>query len=271
MIPKVQLRRSMLVTSRLAFGTSRLHYVDRSRRNELLAAAADFGIVHFDTAPAYGDGLGEHELGRFLHGQRSRFIVATKYGIPPDPILAALPSLSLPLRGVRAVARRLGFWQSTRPMLTAGGLRKSVEQSLRRLGTDWVDLLLLHEPTPQRLPAVPEMLEELVTLRQKGLIRHFGLAGSWSGIAALGGSAKEFTQVVQTSESEWPEQHPPDITYGAISVAPQSAFAAAVDTATAVQRLRSALARRPDGVVIVSTSKTDHLGALADIARVQPQ
>jgi aryl-alcohol dehydrogenase-like predicted oxidoreductase len=271
MIPAVQLARSQLKTSRLAFGTSRLHHVDARHRRTLLATAAELGFVHFDTAPSYGDGFAESELGRFIRGRRSRFIIATKYGIPPDPIIAAVPSLSFAMRGARAIARKIGFQRSAPPPLTASGLRGSLEQSLRRLGTEWVDILFLHEPSPQRIPAADPLLEELISLRRKGLIRHFGLAGAWNGITAVGGSASGFGEIVQTAESEWPEEQPPDITYGTISMGPQSAFAVRVDPATALERLRAALARRPQGVVIVSTSKTEHLRRFGEMTATEPQ
>jgi aryl-alcohol dehydrogenase-like predicted oxidoreductase len=151
MIPTVRLARSGLETSRLAFGTSRLHYVDGSDRQRLLSAAADLGLTHLDTAPAYGDGLAEREVGAFIQGRRSRVTIATKYGIPPDPVLAALPSLALPLRAARAVARRVGLWRMQRPMLTPAGLRASAEASLRRLRTDTIDILMLHEPASDRV------------------------------------------------------------------------------------------------------------------------
>src|SRR5437773_1596207 len=104
MIPEVRLDRSGLRTSRLAFGTSRLHHVDYQKSQRLLALAAELGFVHFDTAPAYGDGLAERAVGRFIKRNRTSFVIATKYGIPPDPVLEAapsLPSLTVPLRTAR--------------------------------------------------------------------------------------------------------------------------------------------------------------------------
>lgn len=270
MIPQVQLTKSQLKTSRLAFGTSRLHYVDANSRQALLAAAADLGLIHLDTAPLYGDGLAEREIGRFIKGQRSRFVIATKYGNPPDALIEAMPALATPVRGARAVARRLGLVQTNRPPMTASGLRQSVEASLRRLGTDWIDILLLHEPSFERLAAPAAVLEELISLRQRGLIRHFGLAGKWSGIESLGNFATELGEIVQTGDTEWTGGSPPDITYSAISQGSQHYFAAAVEASSVAGRLRQALARRPDGVVIVSTTKIANLALLADAACLGP-
>jgi hypothetical protein len=128
-----------------------------------------------------------------------------------------LPLLGEPLRYIRAAARRVDLWQFRRQPLTSAGLRESAERSLRRLQTDWIDILFLHEPSPQHLLQPSAMLEELINLRRRGLIRAFGLAGSWDGIGALMAATPELAQVVQTAEGEWPEAFPPDITYGAVA------------------------------------------------------
>lgn len=268
MVPLVRLAKSGIETSRLAFGTSRLHHMGLRERERLLSAAADFGIVHFDTAPAYGDGLAETQLGRFIAKQRDRFVIATKYGIPPDPLIGALPAFALPLRGARAVARRAGVWRERLPPLTAAGLRDSVEHSLRRLGTDRIDILFLHEPSMERLARVAELLEEFSRLEHQGLIRAFGLAGSWGNVGPVVAAIADMAQVVQTGESEWPAEFPPDISYGALVGGAQSYFSAAIDAATALHRLRMALARRHEGIVLVSTTKVDNLRQLAAAAEM---
>src|SRR5262249_49118829 len=146
-----------------------------------------------------------------LGSERDRFVIATKYGIPPDPIMERWGSLVPPLRMARACARRMGFWQYRMPPFTAAGLRESVECSLRRLKIHRIDILLLHEPHLGRLAHAGEILEQLGNLMQSGLIRTFGLAGAWSGVAGLLTAAPELGQIVQTPESEWPEAFPPDI------------------------------------------------------------
>jgi aryl-alcohol dehydrogenase-like predicted oxidoreductase len=266
MLPTVHLRKVGIATSRLGFGTSRLHYLSRRERERLLATAADLGFVHFDTAPAYGDGLAETELGRLLRHQGTSLVVATKYGIPADPIIEHLPSLGFALRASRSLARKAGYWRPSHPAITAAGLRKSAEQSLRRLQRDYVDILMLHEPTPARLSEPSRLLEELVGLQQRGLIRAFGLAGDWKGIEAIRSSTPELAQIIQTAEGQWPDACPPDITYGAVSSSEQTYFARTPNCGEAVQRLRRALLRRPDGVVVVSTTKIHNLRQLADVA-----
>jgi len=265
MIPKIELA-SGLKTSRLAFGTARLHYLRSRERQRLLAAAADLGFLHFDTAPSYGDGLAERELGSFLRGRRSSVVVATKYGIPPNPISSALPSLAMPILGMRAIARRVGIGEAKWPPISASGLRYSVEHSLRRLNIDHVDVLFLHEPSIERLPQPDAVLDEFLKLRRRGLIRHFGLAGRWDGIAEISKTNPQMYEIVQTKEAEWPSHSPPEISYGAISRASQSFGAQKIDATLAVSSLRTALARRPHGVVVVSSGKENHLRDLAAAA-----
>jgi aryl-alcohol dehydrogenase-like predicted oxidoreductase len=266
-VRQVRLERSGLVTSRLAFGTSRLHHIEARARRHLIEIALEAGIVHFDTAPAYGDTLAERELGAALASVRERVVIATKFGIPANALAAAAPSFGTPVRAARALARRAGLFASKRVPMTPDALRRSVEGSLRRLGTDRIDLLLLHEPDPASVPAPEQMLDALQGLQRSGLIGHFGLAGEWPGIAALDAPGRRLGVVVQTSEQQWPEAFPPDLTYGAIAAAPQSYLGGpAISSVSAEERLVQALRRRPDGAVIVSTTNAVHLARLARAA-----
>jgi hypothetical protein len=146
-----------------------------------------------------------------------------------------------------------------------------VENSLRRLGTDRIDILFLHEPHGDRIPSLDAIVEELHNLQQGGVVRAFGLAGGWGGVGNVLSTAPALGMVVQTAESEWPPKAAPDITYGAIAAGPQRYFSPAIKVSEAVQRLRIALERRHRGVVLVSTTKVEHLHRLADtMAKAQP-
>jgi aryl-alcohol dehydrogenase-like predicted oxidoreductase len=115
-------------------------------------AAIDAGITFFDTADVYGReyGLSETLLGSALRGKRDSVVVATKFGH------ADMPS-------------PLASWG-------AGGsrryLRQAVEGSLRRLGTDWIDLYQLH--TPDAMTPIEETLDTLDQLVREGKIRYAG-------------------------------------------------------------------------------------------------
>lgn len=201
-----------------------------------------------------------------MRSRRDRFVIATKYGIQANPVIERSSALVPQLRIAAAFARRIGFFQNQLPPLTPVGLRESTERSLRRLKTDWIDILLLHEPRLERLRDPIGIVEQFEKLRERGLVRAFGIAGSWNGISALQTVAPELAQVVQTAETEWPETFFPEVTYGAISEGNQNYLATNIGSDVALERLRSALKRRPDGVVIISTTKINHLHALAKVA-----
>lgn len=266
MARRTRFLKSGLQTSRLGFGTSRLHYMAPAERQRLLALAVDLGMTHIDTAPAYGDGLAEREVGQFIKGRRKDIVLVTKFGFAADPIFDALPQAASLLRPARAIARRVGFWDMKPIPFTAEGMTASVEKSLRRLGTEAIDVLLLHDPTPDRFPSVEALLRGVSDLKQRGLIRYFGVTGSWTKITALDPALLAAADILQTPESGWSETQQPDITYSALGTGQQSAFEAKQETATVITRLHAALARRPVGTVLVSTKSADNLRMLAKAA-----
>ena len=116
-------------------------------------AALDEGVNFFDTADMYGAGHSEEVLGQALKGRRDRVIIATKFGDVMDP-------------GTR---RAVGL--DARPQF----IRQSLEASLRRLNTDYIDLYQFHiwgHPAAEAVP-VRETLEELT---KEGKIRGY----AWS-------------------------------------------------------------------------------------------
>ena len=271
MIKQVKLRVG-IPTTQVGLGTSRLHYLQGTERQRLLGAALDYGISHFDTAPVYGDGLAERSMGQFLRGRRDRCVLVTKYGVPPDPVAESMPFLFPAWRIVRSMGRRTGLFNSSLPPLTASGLLRSVEHSLRRLATDYIDILLLHVPTVARLQDAQMLIEQLEQLRAKGTIRAFGVSGDWADLAPIVlGQSASLGQVIQTGEGEWQEDYQPDITYGAISQGRQSYFQDALSTEVVEQRLINALRKRPQGVVLVSTTKIDNLKRLVQVAQAGQQ
>jgi aryl-alcohol dehydrogenase-like predicted oxidoreductase len=158
-------------------GLGRIHHVLSGRaRQRILGAAFDAGITAFDTAPCYGEGLAERELGRFLQGRRSQCDVLTKFGIPFAAI-GELPSpLFFALRAVRAITRLpVGANYRLRDFSTPA-LRKSVAASLRRLQTSYVDCLFIHEPLAFPEPnQLADMIGGLESLVEEGLIRRYGV------------------------------------------------------------------------------------------------
>jgi aryl-alcohol dehydrogenase-like predicted oxidoreductase len=126
--------------SRLGLGTGH----DHAHARRVVDAALDLGINFIDTARAYGT---ERVVGEAIRGRRDKVVLSTK----------AAPG-----------------WDDQ--LLTAEGLRASVEESLARLGTDYVDVLHLHGVLPAHYPyCVNELLPELERLRAAGKIRFLGI------------------------------------------------------------------------------------------------
>ncbi|NKX54872.1 aldo/keto reductase [Arthrobacter mobilis] len=115
-------------------------------------AALEAGVTFFDVADTYGrePGLSEQYLGKALAGRRADAVVATKFGMD--------------MRG--ANGRDFGARGSRRYIITAA------EASLRRLGTDWIDLYQFHTPDP--LTPIDETLSALDDLVRSGKVRYIG-------------------------------------------------------------------------------------------------
>lgn len=259
---RVSIGSSGIATTSLGLGTSRLHYMRSRERRRLIEAALAQGVRHFDTAPAYGDGLAEQCVGQVLRRARRDVVIATKAGITPDPLVVRYSVPLWPARAARRIFPRQAA--SIRPPLTAAGVTASLEASLRRLGTDYVDLLLLHEPEPARLVAADDLQRALQDLRNAGKVRAFGLAGSWRGVAASRAALPQDAWVVQTAEADWQPPEAPDITYGVLAQGPQSFGQAGIDSQLAIGRLRAARARRPDGVLLVATTRPGRIAELVE-------
>jgi aryl-alcohol dehydrogenase-like predicted oxidoreductase len=178
----VALSGTNLSSSRLGFGLSSLHHLLRAHnRQALLEAAYDSGIRYFDTSPYYGHGLAERELGLFAGGRRSEILIATKFGIEPDPWMQRLPALMYPRLAANATLRRVtgyNFVRTRTPDYSGSSAVRSLERSLRALRTDYVDILYLHGPSLGLLNDAERLVDSLQGLKSSGKVRYFGLSGS---------------------------------------------------------------------------------------------
>ncbi|GAA1731338.1 aldo/keto reductase [Aeromicrobium alkaliterrae] len=124
--------------------------VDADGTRAVVDAAFDAGVTFFDTADVYSYGASEELLGAALQGRRDEVVLATKFGMD--------------MQGANGDDRgRRG---------SAAYVRTAVEASLRRLGTDHIDLYQLH--TPDRVTPLEETLGALDELVQEGLVRAIG-------------------------------------------------------------------------------------------------
>ncbi len=143
------LGRSGLRVPAVGIGTNNFgSRIDASAAQRVVDAALDLGANFFDTADVYGTGQSEEFLGKALGARRSKAIIATKFGNP-------MRGSEFPEGGA---SRAL--------------ILHSVEQSLRRLGTDYIDLYQIHRPDPKT--PIEETLRAFDDLVRQGKVRYIG-------------------------------------------------------------------------------------------------
>jgi aryl-alcohol dehydrogenase-like predicted oxidoreductase len=153
-----QLGKSGLIVSELTLGAMLFgegdyyglkYTIDQPTANDMVAKVMDAGINFFDTAHGYNNGVSEQMLGKALGKRRQEALVATK---------VFFRSNNTPFRGG----------------ISGKNLIESTEESLRRLGTDYVDVLMLHND--DHLTPLDEVLRALENLTQRGLVRYTGVS-----------------------------------------------------------------------------------------------
>jgi D-threo-aldose 1-dehydrogenase len=145
---------------------------------QTLEAAWNAGVRYYDTSPWYGLGLAERRFGQFLHNQnREEYIISSKVGKLLKASKKAKRSNLFPLAGS---PNTVEFDYS------AAAVRRSIEDSLQRLGIDSLDIVFVHDLSPDNKYLEGKWLEhfeiakhgafpELTRMREKGLIKAWGL------------------------------------------------------------------------------------------------
>jgi aryl-alcohol dehydrogenase-like predicted oxidoreductase len=128
--------------------------VDDSESLRTIQQARESGITFFDTAAAYGAGHSERILGRAVAGWRHEAIIATKFGFSVDE-----------------AAKYVGYYPT--PDQVIANVRAECENSLRNLGTDYIDLYQLHA-NDYPLDLAVTLRETLEDLVREGKIRYYG-------------------------------------------------------------------------------------------------
>jgi hypothetical protein len=182
------------MTTEIGFGCASLgSRVSRRDGLAALAKAYDAGIRWYDVAPSYGDGQAETLLGEFAADRRDAITLCTKVGIlPPAPSLpkrllrpAVRAALSV-VPGLRQTVRRHRP-AAVKPPLDASRILPSLDASLKRLRTDYVDVLALHEATPDEVTR-DDILRAIETVLSSGKALAISIASSSE--AALAGIAE---------------------------------------------------------------------------------
>ncbi len=173
---------SGLMVSTVGLGTNAFGArIDADETQAVVDAAIDAGITLFDTSDTYGRGASEELLGRALGRRRDDVVLATKFGMDMD-------GANGPDWGARASRRYI---------------RKAVEASLRRLGTDHIDLYQLHQP--DLVTPVAETLEALTELVTEGKVRYLGCSNfaAWEVVDAHWTAATEGLRPFVSAQNEY--------------------------------------------------------------------
>lgn len=182
---KAALGRTGIEVSSVGFGTAPLgdffERLDEATAIETVASAVTSGINLIDTSPHYGNGLAEHRVGTALRSlAREDVILSTKIGRVMSPASRHGEPPPPPPRGFfGGLPHRPAFDYSY------DGVMRSFEQSLLRLGTDRIDILLVHDVDPwsqgedmveiRYRQVMDSGFRALDTLRSQGLVRAIGL------------------------------------------------------------------------------------------------
>lgn len=269
------LANTLLQTSRLGFGTASLHQLlSAADRHALLTGAIDAGFTHFDTARMYGEGIAERTLGNFLAGGlRPKMTLGSKFGLPADPLLERFPTLMYAQRALRGLGRRVGLRGYRRPMraLSPTAAEASLAKSLKALQTDWLDILFVHEPQLAEVGDLHALGKWFLRQKTSGRVRYLGLAGSAANCLSVIRHVPGVFDVLQVEDSlagreadvivaeGWPLQ----ITYGYLRRAVEQTGNSIASPMDGLAMMRAALARNRNGMVLVSTRKTNRLRDLA--------
>lgn len=165
---RVKVAKTDLEISRLGLGTAPLgglftSVLDKDS-DELIECAFENEINFFDTAPQYGHGTAEIRLGRILKNTKFPYVLETKVG-----------------RVLNSTKKAETAWfADANPLLepvfdfSADGIKRSIEESLMRLGVDHIDIALLHDAENNLRQAIDEAFPVLDDYRSQGIIKAVG-------------------------------------------------------------------------------------------------
>ena len=167
---KIGMKRVDLELTRLSLGTAPLaglfKSVDISESDQLIRTALDNGMNYFDTAPLYGHGLAEERLGRILSNVTKPFVLQTKVGRVLNWVEKADPVPWFPDADPHI-----------QPVFdySADGIKRSLDESLKRLGVDQIDIALMHDAENHISEAINIAYPVLADLKRQGIIKAIGI------------------------------------------------------------------------------------------------
>lgn len=171
-LPTRPLGSTNLRLTEIAFGAASLGNLYRATSDEeasdAVAQAWESGIRYFDTAPHYGLGLSERRLGRALAAYpRDEYVISTKVGRLLERNFHPTPRDT---DGFDVPGDLQRVWDFSRD-----GVRRSLDESMQRLGMDHVEIVYAHDPDQFRAGAARQGLDALAELRSQGVVRAIGV------------------------------------------------------------------------------------------------
>ncbi|MGJ4943118.1 aldo/keto reductase [Bradyrhizobium sp. HKCCYLS1011] len=272
-----------VVQQRLGLGCARLGSVlgrDRANAFTLIQAAYDRGIRFFDTANIYGQGESERILGAALGSRRKRVTLVTKAGqyFPAWMRIAKpLKSTVAPLIRRSGAGRHLISKAREAPLpqnFSDHGLRASIDASLRRLNTDYADILLLHSP-PADVIARGDALGLLDKMRDAGKAIKIGISCEdvQTGLLALDDPRVDAVELPLWPPTEMTDRFLDRARRQAVFVIGRGLIntaqpASSNDRWSAAQAaLTASLARSEISRVLIGTTRLAHLDQVLDAVR----
>jgi D-threo-aldose 1-dehydrogenase len=169
----VKIERTGLEVTKLSLGTAPLGglftSVPEADSDGVIAAAFDADINFFDTAPLYGSGRSEVRLGRGLNAAKRPYVLSTKVGRVLNPVT-----------GISDAGGLAGFADadtSVEPVFdySRAGVRRSFEESLKRLNVDRIDVALIHDADDRIEEAIKYAYPALEEMRSEGMVSTIGV------------------------------------------------------------------------------------------------
>ena len=203
---RVPLGRTGLEVSRLGFGGASIgglfSAVDDASAIETVRHAWALGVRTFDTAPLYGYGASERRMGAALAGRpRDAFVLSTKVGRLVRPTAGIPAGADIDRQALDG--REDAYYVVRDPVrivfdYSADGVRRSLEESLERLGLDRIDIAFIHDPDDHWRDAIEGAWPALERLRSEGVIRAVGAGMNQSAMLT------RFVRETRWTSCSWP-------------------------------------------------------------------
>lgn len=158
-----------------------MHRRDDAGAVDTLRESLERGVNFFETAPGYSEGESERLIGEAFRGKRDQIIITSKVGVSNTLIGRFAKRYKHLLRPLRSLFNPRGtaltrLYQSQKRLdFSSDFIVASLDRSLARLKTDYLDILLLHHPTVDAL-GLPAFRDTFIDLKKAGKIRHWGVS-----------------------------------------------------------------------------------------------